>query len=43
MDLLCELTDLVLENNPDIARKRRAESSQGRIRVVWMQAPEMRR
>ncbi len=34
MDLLCEFTDMVLENNPNIAEVGRAESSPGRILVL---------
>jgi len=34
MDLLCEFTDMVLENNPNIAEVGRAESTPGRILVV---------
>ena len=34
MDLLCEFTDMVLENNPDIAEVGRAESTPGRILVL---------
>ncbi len=34
MDLLCELTDLVLQNNPRVAEVGRAQSSSERVRVV---------
>ena len=34
MDILCELTDLVLENNPQMAEVERAQSSSGRIQVL---------
>lgn len=34
MDLLCELTDLVLENNPQVAEAGRAQSSSERIQVL---------
>ena len=34
MDILCELTDLVLENNPQIAKVERAQSSSERIQVL---------
>ena len=34
MDILCELTDLVLENNPRIAEVERAQSSSERIQVL---------
>ncbi len=34
MDILCELTDLVLENNPQMAEVERAQSSSERIQVL---------
>lgn len=34
MDYLCALTDLILENNPDIVKQKDAQSSPGRVRVV---------
>lgn len=34
MDLLCEFTDLALENNPRVAEVGRAQSSSERIRVL---------
>ena len=34
MDILCELTDLVLENNLQMAEVERAQSSSGRIQVL---------
>ena len=34
MDLLCEYTDLVIENNPKVAESGRAQSSTERIRVL---------
>jgi hypothetical protein len=34
MDLLCEFTELVLENNPQVAEVGRAQSSTGRICVL---------
>ena len=34
MNLLCEFTDLVMENNPDAAKVGRAQSSTDRIRVL---------
>lgn len=34
MNLLCEFTDMVLENNPKIAEVGRAQSSPGRILVL---------
>lgn len=34
MDIFCELTDLVLENNPHMAEVERAQSSSERIQVL---------
>jgi hypothetical protein len=34
MDLLCELTDLVLQNNPKVAEVGRAQSSSKRVRFL---------
>jgi hypothetical protein len=34
MELLCEFTDLVMENNPGAAKVDRAQSSTERIRVL---------
>ncbi len=34
MDIFCELTDLVLENNPQMAEVERAQSSSERIQVL---------
>jgi hypothetical protein len=34
MELLCEFTDLVLENNPKVAEVGRAQSSTGRVCVL---------
>ena len=34
MELLCSFTDLVLENQPEIASRRRAQSTSGRIQVL---------
>jgi hypothetical protein len=34
MDYLCFMTDLVLENNPDIVKRKNAQPVAGRIRVV---------
>ncbi len=34
MDILCELTDLVLANNPQMAEVERAQSSSERIQVL---------
>jgi hypothetical protein len=34
MDLLCEFTELVLENNPKVAEVGRAQSSSGRVCVL---------
>ncbi len=36
MDYLCAVTDLVLQNNPQIARKKHVESITGRIRVLTL-------
>jgi len=34
MELPCEFTDLILENNPKVAETNRAQSSEGRIQVL---------
>ena len=34
MDYLCNLTDLILENNPGVAEQRDAQPIAGRIRIV---------
>jgi len=34
MDLLCEFTELVLENNPQVVEVGRAQSSTGRVCVL---------
>ncbi len=34
MDIFCELTDLVLENNPQMAEVERAQSPSERIQVL---------
>jgi len=34
MDLLCFFTDLILDNNPQIAELKDAKSSSGRVRVL---------
>ena len=34
MEYLCAVTDMVLENNPQAAERKRAEPVAGRIRVV---------
>jgi hypothetical protein len=34
MDLLCFYTDLILSNNPEISKKRNAQSTGGRIQRV---------
>jgi len=34
MDLLCEFTELVLENNPKVTEVGRAQSSTGRVCVL---------
>ena len=36
MDYLCAVTDLVFQNNPQIARKKHVESITGRIRVLTL-------
>ena len=36
MDYLCELTDLILENNPDIVSKKDAEPIPGRVQVLTL-------
>ena len=43
MELLCEFTDLVLENNPDAAESGRAQSSSGRVRVLVLERKDKRR
>ena len=34
MDMLCDFTDMILENNPGIAEKRNAKSFTGRVQVL---------
>lgn len=34
MDYFCAVTDLILENNPDIVNTKDAQPSAGRVRVV---------
>ncbi len=34
MEMLCEFTDMILENNPGIVEKRDAESFTGRVQVL---------
>jgi hypothetical protein len=34
MELLCQFTDLVLENNPRIVERKNAEPITGRVRVL---------
>lgn len=34
MDMLCAFTDMILENNPEIAEKRDVKSVTGRIQVL---------
>jgi hypothetical protein len=34
MDLMCEFYDLIVENQPDIARRKRASQAQGRVQVL---------
>jgi len=36
MQVICEFTDLVLTVNPDLPRKKRAEPTHGRVRVVTL-------
>jgi hypothetical protein len=36
MNLLCEFTDMVLENNPKVAEVGRAQSTPGRILVLQL-------
>jgi hypothetical protein len=36
MDYLCEITNLVLENNPHIAKLKDARSASGRIQVLTL-------
>lgn len=33
-DLLCEFTDLILQNNPQIVEQKYAQPVEGRIRVI---------
>jgi hypothetical protein len=37
MALLCEYTELILANNPDIAERRDAQSVTGRVRILSIQ------
>jgi hypothetical protein len=34
MELLCAFTDLILANNPNVADRRNARPTQGRVRVI---------
>jgi hypothetical protein len=34
MQVFCELTDLLLENNPDLGKAKDAQSIPGRVRVL---------
>lgn len=34
MDLMCEFYDLIVENQPDIARRKRASHAQGPVQVL---------
>jgi hypothetical protein len=34
MEMLCDFTDLALEINPDLAGKKDAQPTQGRIRII---------
>ena len=36
MDYLCEMTDLILENNPEIVSKKDAEPVPGRVQVLTL-------
>ena len=34
MDIFCQFTDLILENNPKIAKKKYVKPSTGRIQII---------
>lgn len=34
MDLMCEFYDLIVENQPDIARRKRASQAQGPVQIL---------
>ena len=34
MDYLCSVTDLILENNPNVVNKKNAQSTSGRVCVL---------
>ena len=34
MEMLCDFTDLALEINPDLAGKKDAQPTQGRVRII---------
>ena len=34
MDLFCQFTDMILQNNPKIAEKRHVNSITGRVRIL---------
>lgn len=36
MELMCEMTDLILANNPRIAEEKDAQSITGRVRVLTL-------
>ena len=36
MQYLCEVTDLILENQPDLPHKKHAKSLTGRVRVLTL-------
>lgn len=40
MNLLCEITDLALTNNPRLGQDRHAQSTSGRVRVLEANEPE---
>jgi hypothetical protein len=40
MDYLCEMTDLILENNPDIASNKVAEPIPGRVQILTLPREE---
>jgi hypothetical protein len=34
MSMLCSLVDMALDNNPELAKRKNAQSTQGRVRVL---------
>ena len=34
MDIFCQFTDFILENNPNIVKKKYAKSTAGRIQII---------